>query len=529
MSHFKFDIEVHKGNTLYELSNVNKSPSEVVIELLQNALDPDVHATHIHVFINAQKGILDCYDDGGGISKDQLAAKWRQIGLSTKRGMKDATGMKGIAILSGLSIAKKWMIITRPLSVPHSRYFRASLLKSNLKDNESPQLEGEDMEAGFGFKGVSFKPTTKISLSGITGMTARELSDLDTLSDEILNSFGLKIRRLQLDIQLILTTEKGETKRIRVMPQEFPGMKQEPVVVKTARGNVKFDIFSTMSPVKSPKILIDHRGGVWQFPASKVKSLWAQTKDVLASGFFQGYIHVDFCTLLPDRQGFEHDFDEEVFVEAVVNFVREYLEPNLEDIRDESKFVMYADVFRSVVAKVDKFLSENPQFRLQAKTQGFDFGEKSASDTSKVKRVRQNPPSIHDSKKRKESEKQKGDSRDGKEKKKRVPPSVQDPSGKSRNMIEGKFGLTLMYEIDESGRKWISENRHGVIVFNVSHPEWTAIATLKGFQRERAYQRFVEMHVCKELAMMLISDPHSRRHFGENFDNRFFTFLSALS
>src|SRR3989344_2279395 len=121
-------IGLHTGNVLWYLAHLNRTPSEVVVELVQNALDED--AKHIHIFIDARRASLIAYDDGNGATVEEIGRVWEKVGLSAKKGKAGKTGEKGIAKLSGFSIAEKYVFTTRPLLMKGSSYFSIMLKRS---------------------------------------------------------------------------------------------------------------------------------------------------------------------------------------------------------------------------------------------------------------------------------------------------------------------------------------------------------------------------------------------------------------
>lgn len=530
MTEFTIPIGFHKGNIAYDIAHANKTPGQVVQELFQNALDPDVAASHFHVIVTEKAGgnsRIDAYDDGHGVSREDMAKVWEKVGMSLKRGVKDAVGEKGIAKLSGLSISKQWIMITRPTRIKGSQYFSLTLNKDELRENEEPIVHGKTQPQGFGFGSVvSFKPTTRTSLLGITTSVISELSDLEFLAGELGSSFAKKLRETKADVQIIFRPLNGSERKITVRPREFAGRKEDPVTIKTSYGDVTFEIYSSSKPDKKARIIVLHDGR-WEFDLSNITSLWKKVSETLGSGHYQGYINVSFCNLLPNREGFAHDEKEDVFVETVLDFCRAYIAPNLEDLKDRTRFALITRVFEIAVEKLDALLASDPQLLANAKLSGLVSSEnvKSPSvEKTPMRFKKHDHPTLLESKIRrsKTSTTKSSSSKTPHERKPRS--SFQDDSVKPRALVTSKMGLTLKYEEGNPkfGFAWRVRSENGVIIFNITHPDWIRINALKGIEIEPALKRYVSLLTVREISAQSITHVKERTIFEEHFDRKFF-------
>ncbi len=527
----KVGIRVHVGNTISYLAQTYKDATNAVVELIQNSLDQG--ARNIHVVINQAKSSLHCYDNGSGASKEEIRFLWQNVGVSVKKGDKKKGGEKGIGRFSGLAIAKRLSITTRPGDNLKVRYFTAWINREELAENADPELSIRDEDANHSLSGgISFKPTTLVAFAKIDQSSMRELSRIEEIADRISEAWGEKIKKKKVDVQIIFKPETGGEKRIAIKPVEFDGTRCERVSIKTQRGTVDFDFYVSIKPISSPKIIVIHRDQQ-EFPLYKMPLLWREVRELLGSGHYQGYIRVDFCTIRADREGFQRDDDENVFCETIRKFVEEEVRPNFAELKSEHRLARYSEAIESAVLKMDRFFKDHPAMRLAGRLSGFVSEEhieaKEANSTAKKFRLR--APTLKESKERvalqrAENEKNRHKEPPRHEQLKKVHSSVAHPAGRERRIIKSQFGLTADYEEGSTahGFLWRTRVQNGVISFNISHKDWIACDTAG----VRALEEYVTIHLVKEIATLAAPNDKIGESFRKVFDEQFTPFFSSI-
>lgn len=525
--HTQHPIGAHTGNLIWENIHVNRNPIQVVVELAQNALDEN--AKHLHIIVDAKRAILWAYDDGDGVTEEEILELWAKVGTSTKRTKSGKIGQKGIAKLANLAIAERNTFISRPKKRrPGSLYFKVVIEKSQFRDNEKPLLDLFGLKDGFGYgEAVSFKPTTLVRLDGLQkGALAKFANPQDT-ADEIGKAFATEIRRTGTDIQILYYPEgrKGPVTQAFARPKDYEGERQKPKQIKTPYGLVTFEMTTCRYPVKKPELVIDYQkpgAGVWSFDLKGVPGILdrGDIKEVLASGHFQGRITVGFCTLEPDRQGFIDDNERDAFVQAVLGYTFDWAKPYLAYLKSEANAEREEKILQQEEERLNDLFEKNPNLVLDGELRTFFPGgipSKDKKEAPKKKKVRPTPP-MEDVVRQPERKKP------GEEKSK---PDVKSPKRPPKNTPtkrekeeETHMGLRIVRKLANqeprfSGPTWA---KSGTIYFNVEHSYWISSAK-KG---DRQLAQYVHSNSCKELAAMMSgTGDRDREVFIEIFDENF--------
>jgi len=107
-------------NVIALLGAVYNDPRDALAEFVSNA--SDAKAQHIIIYLQRGKGdsVLRIFDDGHGMTEDELRFVARNIGNSVKRYDPATVGEKGIGILGFQAIAQKCDIVSRHESAPQT-------------------------------------------------------------------------------------------------------------------------------------------------------------------------------------------------------------------------------------------------------------------------------------------------------------------------------------------------------------------------------------------------------------------------
>ncbi|MFA6042798.1 MAG: ATP-binding protein [Patescibacteria group bacterium] len=524
-----FGIHVHTGNVLWELAHAHKSAEDVIVELVQNAVDEG--ATRILISINKAKETLLAFDDGYGTTFQEMQNLWSNVGTSTKRGRADKIGQKGIAKLAGLSIAEEYNFTTRPLKIKGSGYFTMKLKKSELRENEAPKMGFVHEEPGFGVNHeyVKFKATTRVLLKGLSSSAIRELQDIQEIADTVGEKFATAIRRRNVVIQILFSANREEPQRVQAKAREFPGTKQKVETIKTTFGDVDIELYTTIQPVKSPKLIVECNN--WPFDLQNMRGLWKDARAILGSGHFQGYFRINWGNLVSDRSRMAEDELYDALAEAILTYQEESLILYLEELKDTSRFKKYADIIRGTVEQLDKFFKEHPQLSLQGRLHqlvGLVSSNHTAASAGErtPERFRTLPTIAEVRERRKTQNQDRKHSSPTQERTKLPHSSVKHPSGRPRHLIQGQFGLTVTYEeaTEKTGFKWRTRIQGGILIFNLSHEDWIRADTAG----TKTLQEYVQLHIVKELTALSEDNANVREHFLKVFENSFLQYFTPF-
>lgn len=520
----KIPIGVHVGNILHFIMQTYPKPEDIIRELAQNSIDE--RPKNVRIIINEQDSSILCIDDGDGASQQNIVDIWSKVGISMKSARRGQIGEKGIAKLSGLSIAQEYLMITKPRRIKDSNYFSVTVDQKDFRNNEHPELVINEFAPGFSHQSktkVSFKPTTSVLLKWVNKSAFKELSNLDSLAEYLGDYFSEVIAQKGVNLLLIFKNSAGTIATVQVRPREFPGTKQKELSIITSFGPVSFEIYTTLKPISKYKIYVAHSTGS-KFLLKKMENLWRQVGDVLGSGFYQGIIRCGFCELRADREGFESGVREDAFIEAVIKYVQENCEPYLAEMKNYSRHERYAQVIKNTVDYLDLFIKNNPEVKLQLGLQGLvsgsHIGAENGDPTDEL--FRQRAPRFDEIPKL--TGQNAKPSPPKKENKQMMHPAYPHPTGRHKKKIKGQQGISIGYKEadDTTGYSWRTRVDEGTIFFNISHEDWRNAEDKSNY----ALQQYVNLHTIKELSI-LMAPEHQAKQFRDVFE-KYVTQFSPL-
>ncbi|MFA6588266.1 MAG: ATP-binding protein [Patescibacteria group bacterium] len=529
----EFEIGVHVGNVLWYLAHLAETPSDVIAALVQNSLDKK--AKHIIIVIDEKRSMMLGWDDGLGATKAELLKIWNNVGMTNKFNPEDIgeKGLDKIAALFLVSETKGEMTwITRSLTVPHSPYIQLHVLKAGIKKvqgpNDKPKGVFETMPPGFGYKNPpgNFQPTTCVILKDVMPNAMKQLARIEEIASYLGERYAVKIKSQNALVRLVYKPLTGPEQVVDAKPQEFPGRRQRAVSIPTPFGDVDFQMFTTVQPVSSPKIMVDHKHKDG-FDLYRVRDLWRDVKPTLGSGFFQGYIYLNFCTLRQNRKGFDPDEQFEAFVTAVQTYAAEYCPGYIDMVRDRGRSIKHAEIIRSAVEGLDALFQANDDLQLQGRFKGFVSGSHVSATAGNIQsgKVRITPPTIEEARSRSNC-RGSGKQPPTHERLGKTHSSAEHPNGYQRHEIKSQFGITVKTATadDARGYNWRTRFESGIVFFNVEHGDWQK-AEERGDKHLRLY---VQRHLCKEIAMQFTDSDTERKAFDRLFQHYWMRLIGAF-
>ncbi|MBI4020846.1 MAG: ATP-binding protein [Candidatus Aenigmarchaeota archaeon] len=492
----------HAGNTLLHLAQTYPTIEKVVQEILQNAIDAG--ATQAHVSLDLTECRLRAYDNGSGASKEQMRERVLNIGKPMKGG--DKIGEKGIGNLAPVSLCTRYRMITRPRDAkPRPPFFEFRFDPQDLETQATVNFAYAD-RPDFSFSGRFAESSTFIDVSGIKPAALQRLRKspskaAEALASAVTDAFPAKIKSTGIRITIEVKAA-GQDWEVEAKPVEFPGIRNE-IHIPTDLGEVVFELYLTLNQVQKPRILIDHQGKQ-AFPLQNLEASWGDIEEFFGSGFIQGRIRLEFCTLAPDRTRLQMDDAYVHFHNALIKFVETYGTPWLRQVNEDRRAERLSKIAQEVVERLEKGLfgdGEIPEsLRCPAGIPG--KGPEGKAPRPPVRRVV--PPLVPGGPPR-----QKGQTRrKGKDRPdlayRRVQPSARSARGMTALFREGD---------DAHGYKWHARlgtegPEKGGIIINMSHPDLTAAE-----QRGPLYHKLYVTSCVMAIAVSVQMEPGVAEQF----------------
>lgn len=487
-------VELFTGNAIWYLAQAFRTPEAPILQYIQNALDASAKEVEIQIHLGKntvkaggkrkkiveQPGSISVYDSGKGVSLATMQEKLRNISLSFKADDASAIGKDGLGLISSIAIAQELHFTSRD-SKQGAPFFRIWILADEIKGKPEVSAHAKMLGPSFSLMDGSFN--TLVQAKKVDPEVIRCVSNLEFLAEVISTSFSEKMISLGTEIRLVKYEGKDILERRLVGPQEFNGERQEEIEITNDFGVVSFDLYSTVVPVKKPKLLVKHspKGG-FTFDLSEeiLHSLPEICKGVFKRGYLQGYIKINFGELTIERKDLKWGDERQAFVNSLENFCIQYGQPYIEAIEKEAKLDRFQEIVALAMVPIGQCLKSNPGL-LPYVFEGVVSGGhvearkgKPAGDLKKItKPYKSTPPSIKIVK----------NGSDGKKKEKtkervrmvHVNVEASADGGKKRvSLSEGhQPGLTIRLE---EGGFTRSRRDRGEIYINVGHPDFSAAA-----------------------------------------------------
>lgn len=367
----KVPVELHKGNAMMYLARLYGTLRQVVGELVQNQIDKK--ANHSRIIVDLVKRRLLSYDNGVGATRTEMDHRIQNIGDSVK-GLDDI-GKKGIGNLAPLGImgpGSRYRLTTHPVYGHGSKQYYTYHMDFDLVEHvRDPEFIREDHPAGFTLKfekGVVKGVSTKVEVTKISKSALREYREKSAdevavdLSEYLKETYSGSILSKHINIHIVVIDASSVPSEILVKPQEFKGNRTTEIF-STKAGDIKFDMYVTSAKQKKPVISVRHRNQV-DFPLKKaysMKDLWRAIRDLIGNGYFQGIIHTDMCELNENRTDFQHGEERDVFEDAVLGYVGQYIQPIVEEIKNNQDAQRHASIIHRVLDSFSTVLDDNPE------------------------------------------------------------------------------------------------------------------------------------------------------------------------
>jgi hypothetical protein len=463
------------GNVMRYLAEGYATVPEVVEEIVQNLID--AKARNAIITINLKSRSIDAFDDGNGASETEFTKRVQKIGKPQKDDLD--VGGKGIGNLASIGVMGEggiWQLTTRPKkrSKATNPHFTASLEFDKLEDADAVDFVFEDKKSNFTFKNfvapkkmdlsrmVTRVRTTCVEPTALTSLKKHGVEALRDICEELGGKFAAKIKANKAQIHLALVNGKGEFVKT-VEPQEFRGLKADPITIDTKSGPVLFEMYTTTIKERKPQIKVRHKA-VFDMDLRKMKDIWKEYADVLDSGYIQGYIHLDFCATDTKREVFHWSDELQDFLEAIEKFCDQHARGWLKELNKKLRINRIQEDINDAVVSLDKFLKDNPQFLSDALRGPISSGHKPKKGQKPRKKYR-------GTNKKRGGKGSVSMGRMGKEKNKVHVASKHD-KGSERTLVVGESGVAVDYVEPDPAKEdinWTFKIDKGIVLVNINH------------------------------------------------------------
>ncbi|MDP3899591.1 MAG: ATP-binding protein [bacterium] len=499
----QIEIKFHMGNVVKYISQIYSKPTATPRECVQNALDK--FAQKIIIIIDHVKKRLTIYDDGNGASEVEMRRKFENIGLSLKIDDDDLAGKKGIGNLAAISIAKRWVLISRDHTNKNDPFKKYVLDRKELEKSSNIEINASLLEEKYITRDLDFKPTSMVMADGVDENVLKNLT-IEAIEEEILDSFHqqLKSRKVEVKIVSIKQIKNGKNKVDEkiLLPAKFRGSRMDPVTIQTKYGEIKFGFYFSSEPLKKPLILIEHKKN-YSLPFRKLfdnKQLDEKIYDIFKQGLFEGTIALPFCALNADRDGFEWNDELGAFIDSVRIVFEQALKPLVDQFEEEKREEKYKQITKSIHKKMSDLFKSNPNLipdNLRALVKRMNGI--TAQQAAKTKTI---PKTLLNDQLKKSRQK--------------------SSETKSREKRTGNIGIDYVMPNAEEGLKWHSKFEEGCIKVNCFNDSFIQAERMGMTQ----LTNYVFLLVQKEFTCAVVrNDPN--RSFSEIFEKVFMSYWGA--
>lgn len=512
-------LDFHKGKALLTLANTYPTLTQVLLEIVQNALD--AAATRVYITVNWRERSVRVQDNGDGASIDDFEQAMSQVGMTMKAVGK--LGRFGLGLISPLGKCATFTFTSRPRKSSDD-YLEWTFVTKNIEDQHSyvriPRRIRPDLR-GRGRPNWS----SEFMLRRITDDRVISRISLDELEASINENYDRVLKRNKVNIRVEVIDANGKTveeRRIKAKP--FTGRRlREFVVEERDAGKVSFQLYLVDNSPKGRKgkILVGEMGDDFRFPLRYVFQSMGElfTPEVLAvlrSGTFAGEITAEKVSLNSSRKSFEKNAALTGLCVAIEEWYEKEGSRLYKDAQESKQEARYQDLGLRSLRKIEDLLRK-PEFAGLLKViEGFRFGTQGIGhyETPKKESGDQLDPSIstHGARVPKETNGQYAgrgpQNPPKKEYPQHVPGTVVGPEGVYRRRVRrNSFGLQFSYYATDSEKIWELDITEGRLNFNVRHPLWV-ICSEKADRHVMRLQEFLAIQ-----ALTLYSMPdHMAEH-----------------
>ena len=488
-------IKFNEGETLLHLANMYPRLQDVIMELVQNALDKDVNATRIWITVNYRDHYLSVKDNGAGTSIVKFHNALASVSERKRKGA-GSLGEFGIGLISPLGKCKCFRFISCPAphkALYHEWNFDTEHIRSQAENLFIPNRPRNDLifeEKILGKKTCDWR--SEMILEKFTDDSFVSHVSVDSIIGGTRDRYNTVMLRNKVKISIRLIHVDGkEERREDITAIEFHGRKlMERELVDANMGKVLFKMFVAPKTKKgrNGKVLMGVMGNDFRFPfhylaQSAAKLLGEEVVTTLSSGLFEGEILSERARLHANRNTFEKDDFYIGLCVSIEEWFDKYGRQHMEEARQNRQDERNQELGKRSMGVIEAILQIPAHAPLLEVIKSFTSGNVGKGHTE----VADKKPLGQTDQKFISADRSPGTSvqKDGDEKPRdrsepvtaipgHTPLTVAGPKGERRRLVRGhSMGLAFSYEpMEGSPDLWKLDTKMGVLHFNIRHPLW---------------------------------------------------------
>ncbi len=485
---------------------------DTILELVQNAIDTDVQATRVDIYVNFATRRLTVRDNGNGTTEEQFNAALRTIADPNRKG-KDALGQFGIGLVSPVGKCRQHTFTSCPVGqkTPYYQWvFDSAKLIASRDRLSVPMEERRDLVFGNvnSKTGQRLEWRSEMALDGFVKDDSISAISIDNLVHAIQDRFRVTMRRNRVKVNVIVVRPDGKKEeRLNVSAPIFNGTPlEERVVSNSLAGRVKFTLFVPKD--RKGKIVTGVLGNDFRFPMFYfLRSLEGQLDeeiiDALNSGFFEGEILAEKVTLLADRNSFAKDDAWISFAVAIEEWWKRWGEVLYSEVKQAKKSTRWQDIGTRAMSLLEKLFGDPKQAHLLGVVKGLKFGSVGVNHADvpekKVKGEQSETSlAVGDDKGKTPNSPSGGRGPSGpgeKERPDHIPLSVFGGRGTKRTIVKSNsLGLQFDYQRLLASEVWSFDDQTGLLTYNIANELFVACDERSDAALTR-FQQFVAIQV----------------------------------
>lgn len=509
-THSTSEIDFHRGEVLYKLSNTYRSLPLTLIEGAQNAIDAG--ADKVMLCIDLKRRVVLMVDNGEGTTKSKFELALASVGKGVKS--KDKLGRFGLGLISPLNKCARFHFIS---AMPGRRKaLKWTFVQADIRNQHSscnipcteidavPELPVRFKE--YATEDFDVQWRTRVEMIGVTRDKVISLVDLDELEQQIRAKLGLAMRTSKVSIRVVLIDDNDKHLCRDITPTTYSGEPIETACYESPEtGRIEFQLFraSKHGGKRLGQVSVMAAGDnypiTWaeftkQARGRDVADLFGDAFKVLGSGYFEGLITCENIELHPERTKFEYNDALEMLYFVIDQWYNEVGLAHYRLEEEHSQEARYQETAIKVADRLRELLGHQEHDRLwsgllsvvqfgRLGTGHLDPGARGPKDIEDTSTIRSGQGGAGGTKgggsgsgpsgpRQRNPQHRPGD----------VPVGAQGPSGSRRRVVKGDSkGLWFGFEpMPGNTNLWEFDRMMGVLTTNTRHPVWVRLDETNG-------------------------------------------------
>lgn len=473
--------DFHKGMALIRLAETYRILPQVVLEMVQNAVDAE--AKRIVVTINKKTHEIWVTDDGNGVDDAIFGQALTSIAVSTKD-QKQKLGQFGLGLISPIGKCVKYTFTSRRKGSKQAFrqwVFDSASIKLQHHELSIPCQNRTDIDANVWYN-------TQTHMLDFTTDSVKGEIKLENLVSDITEKFGAALFKRRAQVVVTVTDENGKREERTISPTDYRGQPLGERQISRKNSKVKFRMFladfKTAKPNGKVHLRID--GNDYRLVLSKEAMSGLIDSDVLdgiTSGIFEGEIIMQGPTLNSSRKFFDADDSLLDAAECIAEWFKSDGKKYAETLLSKQKDEWYKAVGTKSLKVISSLLGENEllknvldKIKFGSTGTGHFAHDDEESDTEFTATAvagQHEGTNTHTPGAKKHSSSKRKKSAPTADKPKHHPMLVIGEDGKPRELVrDDSTGLSFIHGSLSSGKLFKFDIKTGIFTFNIHHPTW---------------------------------------------------------